>query len=164
MPGTRNEYQVLRDEKNEAEEFFKKVATPKAQLDKEIKEQRESRKNVLLEFENKLKPLNKNNEKIKNEIKIKNNEKIKKGYLTMMDKEKNEEYKRFDSDYNSLITQKNMVDEQITSLKKEKENKLKIINDKMKELKAKDQKLGGKKTRKRRTKNMKRRQTRKYKV
>jgi len=165
-PGFRTPFQVLRKAKKEAEVFIKDDVIPRADIDKRFAVQREARKKVLLEFQNSLNSSNEERKKITDQIYENNNKKN--GYRTVPDKIKNndEEYIQINTKGNTLNNEKYMVDVKIKKLTDKKDAELKLIDGEITKLKAeaKDKEIGGKKTRKRRTKNMKRRQSRKYKV
>jgi hypothetical protein len=163
--GFRTPFQVLRKAKNEAEEFIKKDVIPRADIDKRFAEQREARKKVLLEFQNSLNLLNTQIQEINNKIKENINNKRK--FLTMSDEEKknSRDYELTMTEENNLKNEKLAVEKKIRDLTTKKDNELAPIDAAIAALKneANEKEVGGK-TRKKRTKNMKRRQSRKYKV
>ena len=160
----RTEFQLLRKAKNEAEEFIKQDAIPRAALDKKFAQQREARKKVLLIFDNDLKSLNTEKENIIKQLK--ENIKKKQKYAIMSDEEKNSDtdYANVISDENNLKNNKLKIENDIKRLTDKKNKDLKPIDGEISKLKkeANDNSIGGKITRKRRTKNLKRKQSRKY--
>lgn len=164
IPGIKTEFQVLREAKIEAEEFIKHDAIPRAALDKKFAQQREARRNVLLNFDNELKLLNTEKENIIKQLK--ENIKKKQKYIIMSDEEKDSDpdYANVITDENNLKNQKLKIENDIKMLTDKKNDDLKPIDDEISKLKtdAKEKKIGGKITRKRRTKNLKRKQSRKY--
>jgi hypothetical protein len=164
QPEGYKEYKALKKAKIEADEFIKNDVIPRQEIDKRFAEQREARKKVLTNFENSLNSLNAQKKEISD--KIKENIKNKQKYLTMSDEAKNNDsnYAKIIEEENKLKNEKLALDNDIKVLTENKDKDLKPIDTAITELKAeaKKKEIGGKKTRKRRTKNLKRRQSRKY--
>ena len=155
-----SEYKVLRKARDVSIKFIENDVIPREGIDKKFAEQREARKKVLLNFEKSLNLLNTKNKEINNKIK----EIVKKEttYVTMPDKEKDSGYIQLKSEKEDLSRQKKEIEKNIGDLIKNKDNELAPIDKAITDLKkeAKKKEIGGK-TRKKRTKNMKIRQSRK---
>ncbi len=156
-----SEYKVLRKARDDSIKFIEKDVIPREDIDKKFAEQREARKNVLRLFDVSLNLLNTKNQEINNKIK----EIVKKEtkYVTIPNKEQDSDYILIKSKKEDLSRQKKEIEKNIGDLTTNKDNELAPIDKAITKLKAEavKNKIGGKKTRKRRTKNMKRRQSRK---